>query len=98
MPSRPILVTGAAGFIGAHVAARLRARGHSVVGCDNFSLSEFASPALTTIDIPRGRIGHLVGEALMPDGEASALWGREMVIEPELIVRDSTGPPPNARR
>jgi LacI family transcriptional regulator len=70
----------------------------SVVGCDNISLSEFASPALTTIDIPRGRIGHLVGEALMPDGEASALWGREMVIEPELIVRDSTGPPPNARR
>lgn len=69
----------------------------SVVGCDNISLSEFACPALTTIDIPRTRIGHLVGEALTPDGEASALWGREMVIEPELIVRDSTGPPPAAR-
>jgi DNA-binding LacI/PurR family transcriptional regulator len=69
-----------------------------VVGCDNISLSEFACPALTTINIPRERIGQLVGEALMPDGEASALWGREMVIEPELIVRDSTGPPPDSRR
>jgi UDP-glucuronate 4-epimerase len=44
MHSRPILVTGAAGFIGAHVAARLRARGHSVVGCDNFN--DYYDPAL----------------------------------------------------
>jgi len=70
----------------------------SVVGCDNISLSEFACPALTTINIPRERIGHLVSGALMPDGEASPLWGREIVIEPELIIRDSTGPPPTARR
>ncbi len=70
----------------------------SVVGCDNISLSDFACPALTTIDIPRARVGHLVGEALMPNGETSALWGREMVIEPELIVRDSTGPAPTTRR
>jgi DNA-binding LacI/PurR family transcriptional regulator len=70
----------------------------SVVGCDNISLSEFACPPLTTINVPRERIGHLVSEALMPDGEVSGLWGREMVIEPELIIRDSTGPPPSARR
>jgi len=31
-----ILVTGAAGFIGAHVAARLAASGHAVLGLDNF--------------------------------------------------------------
>ena len=70
----------------------------SVVGCDNIGLSEFACPPLTTIDIPRDRIGHLVSGALMPDGETSPLWGREIVIEPELIVRDSTGAPPDARR
>ncbi|HEU5297419.1 MAG TPA: NAD-dependent epimerase/dehydratase family protein [Burkholderiaceae bacterium] len=39
-----ILVTGAAGFIGAHVAARLRALGHSVVGCDNFN--DYYAPRL----------------------------------------------------
>jgi DNA-binding LacI/PurR family transcriptional regulator len=70
----------------------------SVVGCDNISLSAFACPALTTINVPRERIGHLVSEALMPEGEASPLWGREMVIEADLIIRDSTGPPPSARR
>ncbi|MBP1205618.1 UDP-glucuronate 4-epimerase [Duganella sp. 1411] len=32
-----ILVTGAAGFIGAHLAARLARMGHTVVGVDNFN-------------------------------------------------------------
>lgn len=34
--SRPILITGAAGFIGSHVAEALVAQGTSVVGVDNF--------------------------------------------------------------
>ena len=70
----------------------------SVASCDNISLSEHTWPALTTINVPRARIGHLVSEALMPEGEASALWGREIRIEPELIVRGSTGPAPGPRR
>src|SRR5688500_10720640 len=36
-PSMKILVTGAAGFIGHHVAARLLERGDEVVGIDNFN-------------------------------------------------------------
>ena len=32
-----VLVTGAVGFIGSHIAERLRADGHEVVGIDNFS-------------------------------------------------------------
>ncbi len=70
----------------------------SVVGCDNISLSEFACPPLTTINIPREKIGHLVSSSLMPTDQSPALWGREIVIEPDLIIRDSTGPPPIARR
>jgi UDP-glucuronate 4-epimerase len=31
-----VLVTGAAGFIGSHLAERLRARGDTVIGFDNF--------------------------------------------------------------
>ena len=42
--SRPILVTGVAGFIGAAVAERLLRRGQEVVGVDNFN--PYYSPAL----------------------------------------------------
>jgi UDP-glucuronate 4-epimerase len=35
--ARPVLVTGTAGFIGAHVASRLLADDHAVVGIDNLS-------------------------------------------------------------
>ena len=40
----PILVTGAAGFIGFHVAQRLLLDGHPVVGLDN--LNPYYDPAL----------------------------------------------------
>ncbi|HEY3354405.1 MAG TPA: NAD-dependent epimerase/dehydratase family protein [Polyangia bacterium] len=39
-----LLLTGAAGFIGSHLAARLLARGHEVVGLDSFD--PFYEPAL----------------------------------------------------
>ncbi|WP_420476673.1 NAD-dependent epimerase/dehydratase family protein [Noviherbaspirillum sp. ST9] len=39
-----ILVTGAAGFIGSHVAARLSDMGFDVIGCDNFN--DYYSPKL----------------------------------------------------
>lgn len=44
MAASPILVTGAAGFIGFHVAHRLLASGRSVVGIDN--LNAYYDPAL----------------------------------------------------
>jgi LacI family transcriptional regulator len=62
----------------------------SVVGYDNIHLSEFTSPALTTVNVPRDRIGHSVCAALLAERGAPAM--REVIIEPELIVRDSTGP------
>lgn len=46
MPDRgnPVIVTGAAGFIGSHVSEALAARGHDVVGID--CLDGFYSPAV----------------------------------------------------
>jgi len=44
MPTDPILITGAAGFIGFHVARRLLAQGRYVVGLDN--LNPYYDPRL----------------------------------------------------
>jgi UDP-glucuronate 4-epimerase len=51
------LVTGAAGFIGFHVARRLLADGHAVVGLD--SLNDYYDPALkrARLDVLRGERG-----------------------------------------
>jgi DNA-binding LacI/PurR family transcriptional regulator len=64
----------------------------SVVGYDNIGLSEYAMPALTTVNVPRDQIGHAISSALLPAQRSSASDVREIIIEPELIVRDSTGP------
>jgi UDP-glucuronate 4-epimerase len=54
MSDQTILVTGAAGFIGFHVARRLLAEGCTVVGLDN--LNDYYDPALKTarLDVLRG--------------------------------------------
>lgn len=46
MSGQRILVTGAAGFVGSFVAARLAAMGHQVTGCDNFN--DYYDPRLKT--------------------------------------------------
>jgi UDP-glucuronate 4-epimerase len=51
-----ILVTGCAGFIGFHVAERLLAQGHSVVGLDN--LSDYYD-----VNLKRARLAQLEGRA-----------------------------------
>ncbi len=64
----------------------------SVAGYDNINLSEFCCPSLTTLDIPREKIGHLTLEALVPESDRASIRGLELHIEPELIIRESTGP------
>lgn len=65
----------------------------SVTGFDNVKLSEFCFPALTTVHIPRERIGQIMCERLIPRaGGAASTAGHEIVIDPEFVLRDSSGP------
>jgi LacI family transcriptional regulator len=64
----------------------------SVTGFDNVKLSEFCYPALTTVHIPRDRIGHIICDCLVPKPGKSVTANPEIVIDPEFVVRDSTGP------
>ncbi|MEM1306122.1 MAG: NAD-dependent epimerase [Pseudomonadota bacterium] len=59
-----ILVTGAAGFIGAHVAERLLARGDTVTGLDN--VNDYYDPALK-----EARLSRLVAQA---DARSRGVW------------------------
>ncbi len=63
----------------------------SVTGFDNVTLAQFAVPALTTVHIPREQIGRTICACLMRDDVPRE---QEFVVEPELVVRDSTGPAP----
>lgn len=49
-----ILVTGAAGFIGAHAAAQLARAGHTVIGCDSYN-------AYYPVALKRARVAALLG-------------------------------------
>jgi DNA-binding LacI/PurR family transcriptional regulator len=63
----------------------------SVTGFDNVKLSEFCFPALTTVHIPRERIGHTISDILIPEPGRPPIE-HEIVIDPEFVLRDSTGP------
>jgi DNA-binding LacI/PurR family transcriptional regulator len=85
-------------FMAVGVLRELRERGYrvpqdiSVTGFDNIKLSEFCYPALTTVHIPRDRIGHLSFEALISESPKARQAGREFLIDPEFVLRESTGP------
>jgi DNA-binding LacI/PurR family transcriptional regulator len=66
----------------------------SVTGFDNITIAEFCCPSLTTIHIPRSEIGRLVVEALIPDASGTLLPARQISLDPELVVRESTGVAP----
>jgi DNA-binding LacI/PurR family transcriptional regulator len=71
-------------------------RDMSVTGFDNIRLSEFSTPPLTTVHIPRDHIGRTIFEYLVPDPKKPRPQGREILIDTELVVRGSTGLAPQA--
>ena len=63
----------------------------SAIGFDDITAAEFSQPALTTVGIPRDRIGVPAFQALreMPDSKSHE--GAEYRVTPKLAIRESRG-------
>ncbi len=72
MSGGPILVTGAAGFVGMHVAERLLQRGETVIGVDDFNA--YYDPTLK--DLRAARL----------EGQSSFRMVRGDIAEPDLVA------------
>jgi DNA-binding LacI/PurR family transcriptional regulator len=66
----------------------------SVMGFDNIPMSMHSNPPLTTVDVPKRRIGRLMVNLInqLTDKEEEGLGAT--IIEGSLIMRSSTGPAP----
>jgi DNA-binding LacI/PurR family transcriptional regulator len=64
----------------------------SISGFDNIEWAKFCHPALTSVHIPRDKIGQIICDFLIKSENPSL--EQEFLIDPALIVRDSTGPAP----
>jgi DNA-binding LacI/PurR family transcriptional regulator len=64
----------------------------SLTGFDNITLSEFCDPPLTTVHVPRDVVGRTAFEVLTSDAPLDGMQGQEIVLDPELVLRESTGP------
>jgi DNA-binding LacI/PurR family transcriptional regulator len=71
----------------------------SVVGFDDVQSAAFQNPGLTTVRQPLKTMGMLAAEAVVrritAPGEHPA--AKQIVVDPELVVRESTCPPPMKR-
>jgi DNA-binding LacI/PurR family transcriptional regulator len=67
----------------------------SVVGFDDIPMAVFSNPELTTIRQPLQQMGRIAAKTLIDQIERKAEFQPEIVIEPELVIRASTGSAPN---
>ena len=63
----------------------------SVVGADDIPFAALAHPPLTTVRMPRERLGCLALEILLKMLGKKRAPGTESVLETELVIRESTG-------
>ena len=67
----------------------------SVTGFDDIPISEYIQPSLTTVSQPIYQIGRMACEMLIDILHKKASRKRQVLLEPTLIVRHSTGIPLN---
>jgi LacI family transcriptional regulator len=66
----------------------------SVTGFDDIVLADYVNPPLTTCHQPARQIGKMIYQMLIKEINQETLDERQIILKPELIVRQSTGPVP----
>ncbi|NUT20701.1 MAG: LacI family DNA-binding transcriptional regulator [Hamadaea sp.] len=66
----------------------------SVIGCDDSSLMTYTDPPLTTIRQPVLAMGEAAVALLLGQLDGAPPGDDELLFEPELVVRETTGPAP----
>jgi LacI family transcriptional regulator len=64
----------------------------SVIGFDDIPLAVVFKPELTTISQPLLRMGQIAAKTIIDQIEKTAEYSPEIIVEPELIRRASSGP------
>lgn len=70
----------------------------SVTGFDDMGAAAYSSPALTSVRVRTDRIGQRASELLGARMAGDRRPPERVVMPPELVVRDSSGPAPVTRR
>jgi LacI family transcriptional regulator len=99
LPAPPTAIVTANDLLALGVLRAVRERGLqvgrdvSVTGFDDILLAEHADPPLTTVHQPARKIGSMLGEMLIGEIRGEPLQARQVILNPRLVVRQSTGPP-----
>jgi DNA-binding LacI/PurR family transcriptional regulator len=64
----------------------------SVVGFDDIPGAAFHYPSLTTVRQPLQKMGEIAAEILIGRIEGERDWQREIAVQPEIVIRESTAP------
>ena len=67
----------------------------SVIGFDDINAAAFTLPRLTTISQPLEEIGRITAQSLLNRIHNTVRPRDEIVVEPKLVIRESTGPAKN---
>ncbi len=87
----------AAGALDRFEDAGLRIPGDiSIIGYDNTFLAALHHMSLTTINQPRPEIGRLALNTLVERIDGVRSTAVHLKLEPSLVIRATTGPPPRA--
>src|SRR5436190_10882455 len=66
----------------------------SIVGFDDIAGAAYANPGLTTVRQPLVKMGQIAAQTVVDQIEGRGEYVTEIAIEPQFVIRQSTGPVP----